>query len=749
MCVRPLHTRGVARRSPLWCQLMGGIRGAIRAIFVWAAVGIALLGTATHAPASQAGEVAAGRALGGFSPAAPVVSTRHLCGIAARGMARCHALLRTDVAPRTRAQLAAAALSPVGYGPSDLLSAYGLGSAAATSGAGETVAIIAAFDSPTAAADLATYRSQFVLPACASGTGCFRKVDQNGGTNLPVADVGWSVEIALDIEMVSAICPACSILLVEANSPSSNDLGPAVNTAVRMGAAFVSNSYGGSEVAGEDSIDAQYFDHPGVVITASSGDAGYGVLFPAASPHVIAVGGTTLSRAANARGWVETAWSGAGSGCSAYEPKPAWQQDTGCPNRTVADVAAVADPATGVALYAASAGGWVVVGGTSAAAPIVAAADALAGHPAAGTYPAVYPYVRGGTYDVTSGSTGTCGSTYLCTAMAGYDGPTGLGTPHGTAPFSALHAPGAPMAVSAAPGDAQVDVSWSAPASDGGTSITSYLVSASSGNHTCSWASGPLSCVVGGLVNGTAYSFRVTATTIVGTSSASAWSASATPRSVPDRPATVTATPGDASAHVSWLAPASDGGSAITGYAVTSSPDAKTCATSGALACTVSGLTNDTSYTFTVTAMNIAGTSSASAPSDPVTPRPATGSTYHAISPTRLLDTRIGNGLSGTFKSHLARTFQVTGRGGVPSGATAVTGNLTVTGQTQAGYLFVGPVATNSPSSSTLNFPKGDDRANGVVVALGAGGTLSVTYVAASSTARTQAIFDVTGYFTP
>ncbi|MFI5042150.1 MAG: fibronectin type III domain-containing protein, partial [Acidimicrobiales bacterium] len=553
------------------------------------------------------------------------------------------------------------------------------------------MAIIDAFDSPTAAADLATYRSQFGLPACPTSTGCFRKVDQNGGTNFPGTDSGWSVEIALDIEMVSAICPACSILLVEANSPSSDDLGPAVNTAVRMGAAFVSNSYGGSEVAGEDSIDARYFDHPGVVITASSGDAGYGVLFPAASPHVIAVGGTTLSRAANARGWVETAWSGAGSGCSAYEPKPAWQQDTGCPNRTVADVAAVADPATGVALYAASAGGWVVVGGTSAGSPIVAAAYALAGHPAAGTYPAVYPYVRSGSYDVTSGSTGSCGSTYLCTATTGYDGPTGLGTPNGTAPFAPLHLPGAPIAVSAAAGDAQVDVSWSAPASDGGTPITSYLVSASSGNHTCSWASGPLSCVVGGLIDGTAYSFRVTATTVVGTSSASASSPSATPRSVPDPPTTVTATPGDASAYVSWLAPASDGGSAITGYAVTSSPDAKTCATSGAIACTVSGLTNDTPYTFTVTAMNIAGTSLASAPSDSVTPRTPPGSTYHALSPTRLLDTRIGNGLSGTFKSHLARTFQVTGRGGVPATAVAVTGNLTVTGQATAGYLFIGP----------------------------------------------------------
>ncbi len=127
----------------------------------------------------------------------------------------------------------------------------------------------------------------------------------------------------------------------------------------------------------------------------------------------------------------------------------------------------------------------------------------------------------------------------------------------------------------------------------------------------------------------------------------------------------------------------------------------------------------------------------------------ATGATYHPLDPSRLLDTRIGDGLSGTFSSGHARTFQVTGRGGVPGDATAVTGNLTVTGQTAGGYLFLGPVATNSPTSSTLNFPVGDNRANGLTVALGAGGTLSATYITGTSGKQAQVIFDVTGYFTP
>ena len=452
-----------------------------------------------------------------------------------------------------------------------------------------TVAVVDAGDLPTAEADLAAYRSQFDLPPCTTANGCFRKVNQTGGTDFSnTPDVGWGLEIALDIEMVSAACPNCNILLVEADSYYLSDLGTAVNTAVSMGAIAVSNSYGSQEYSTSGPQLDKYYNHPGVAITVATGDCGYNcagvfhqavynkVEYPAASQYVIAVGGTRLTKDGSARGWTESAWGdgygGAGSGCSLYEPKPSWQQDTGCSKRTQADVSAVADPATGVAVYENS--HWYGgIGGTSAASPIIAAAFALAGRPAVGTYPVSYLYgdtadlndVIGGNNDVTWG---TCPvNSYLCNGTAGYDGPTGRGTPNGTGAFTA-----------------------------------------------------PLSTML--------------------------------------------------------------------------------------------------------------------------------PSTYHALSPARILDTRDGTGLSGAFSSHLARTFQVSGRGGVPSNATAVTGNLTVTKQTSLGYLYIGPIARNNPTSSTLNFPTGDDRANAVTVALGAGGTLSVTYAAVPG-ATAQAIFDVTGCFTP
>jgi hypothetical protein len=217
----------------------------------------------------------------------------------------------------------------------------------------------------------------------------------------------------------------------------------------------------------------------------------------------------------------------------------------------------------------------------------------------------------------------------------------------------------------------------------------------------------------------------------------------------PGAPTSVSATPYDSSAEVSWVAPASDGGSAVTTYTTTSTPGGKTCTTAGALTCAINGLANGIAYNFTVTASNWVGTSPASNPSNSITPGPVAGATYVPLNPSRILDTRNGTGLSGPLGSHLAQTFQVSGYGGVPSGAIAVTGNLTVTAQTGRGYLFIGPKATNDPTSSTLNFPVGDDRANAVTVALGTGGTLSVTYAAATLGPTAQVIFDVTGYFTP
>ena len=249
---------------------------------------------------------------------------------------------------------------------------------------------------------------------------------------------------ALDLEMVSAVCPNCHILLVEASSNSNSNLYAAEDTAARLGATEISNSYGGTESSSDPSSNV-HFNHPGIAITVSSGDSGYGVEYPAASPYVTSVGGTTLSKASNARGWTESAWSSAGSGCSAYEIKQPWQPGT-CAHRTVADVSAVADPNTGVSVYDSNCSfinqlrgtcfsGWGVVGGTSASSPLIAGVYALAGNAASVTYGS-YPYTHTGSLnDVTSGSNGTCTPTYLCTAGTGYDGPTGLGTPSGTGAF--------------------------------------------------------------------------------------------------------------------------------------------------------------------------------------------------------------------------------------------------------------------------------------------------------------------------
>jgi subtilase family serine protease len=336
----------------------------------------------------------------------------------------------------------AAAAPTSGYRPADLVGAYKL----PAGGSGQTVAIVDAYGDKTAEADLATYRSTFGLSACTTANGCFKKVNQSGVQgNYPQNNQGWALETQLDLQMVSAVCPGCKILLVEATNNQSSNLYAAEDTAARLGAIAISNSWGGGESSSETSQDV-HFNHPGAAITVSSGDGGYGVEYPAASRYVTAVGGTTLNHASNTRGWTETAWSGAGSGCSAYEPKPTWQTNSGCTRRTVADVSAVADPNTGVAVYDSNCNfygqltgqcfnGWGVVGGTSASAPIVAGVYASAGNAGSVNYGS-FPYSHTSSlFDVTSGSNGSCSPSYLCTSGTGYDGPTGLGTPNGTGAF--------------------------------------------------------------------------------------------------------------------------------------------------------------------------------------------------------------------------------------------------------------------------------------------------------------------------
>jgi hypothetical protein len=333
-----------------------------------------------------------------------------------------------------------------GWAPKELREAYGIST---TGGSEQTVAIVDAYDDPNVESDMNTYRLKYGIGLCTKENKCFKKVNQKGEEKAYPTDkyphVGgqiedWGLEISLDVEMVSAICPECKIMLVEANSDEDSNLFAAENEAASLDATEISNSWGGSEFPGETSYDSD-LNHSEIPITASAGDDGFGVEYPAASQYVIAVGGTTLKKnAKSTRGWEESVWDGTGGGCSAYEPKPEWQHDSGCGKRTDNDVAAVANNETPVSVYDSyeykeeggwETGklGWVLLGGTSVASPLVAGIEAHA----VGTVKVMRgeAFYRRGLYDVTTGSNGRCGHTYLCEAGEGYDGPTGWGTPDG------------------------------------------------------------------------------------------------------------------------------------------------------------------------------------------------------------------------------------------------------------------------------------------------------------------------------
>lgn len=387
--------------------------------------------------------------------ASPAQAATVACPAASPGQLTCAVLdsIPSSAAPGVQAS------APAGYSPAQLQDAYGL--QAANEGMRQTVAVIEAGGDPNAAADLAVYRTQYGLPACTSSDGCLTTINQTGGTTLPPPDTGYTQQIPTDLEMVSAVCPNCHLLLVEANDNAITDLGQAVDEAVSQGARIVDFSYYGPEDPGEATQWDPYFNHPGVAITAAAGNSGYtgGPLnYPAASPYVTSVGGTVLNPAgatgcttsqAGARGWCETAWSQATSGCSQYEPKPSWQGATGCTGRADNDLAGVASstgsPSAPVAVYDSyNTTGWIETGETGVAAPVIAGIYADAGTPGTSDNPASYPYQHpGGGYvnpgtaypyfdglnDITSGSTGTCSVTDLCTSAAGWDGPAGLGSP--------------------------------------------------------------------------------------------------------------------------------------------------------------------------------------------------------------------------------------------------------------------------------------------------------------------------------
>jgi subtilase family serine protease len=397
------------------------------------------IAVAVGAAALVATAVATGLPAASAAPSAKLHPARVCKAVVAKGEATCHAWKMVDakgVVPT------ASSPAPGALDPSELRDAYKLDG---LSGSGRTVAIVDAYGYPNLERDLGIYRTQFGLPTCTRANGCLRIINQTGGTSLPRTNVGWAQEQALDVDAVSAACPDCKILVVQAKSASFANLGTAVNTAAKQpGVVAISNSYGSTGDA-PDSTYGSYYNHPGIAVTASTGDNGYqGGSYPASSAYVTAVGGTSLVASATTRGWSETVWSGAGSGCSTYNTAlaAATSFGTGCGKRAMADVSAAADPGKGgLAVYAptsSSRSTWSQYGGTSESSPIIAAVYALAGHTGAGVggYPNATPYTHTGSlFDVTSGNNGTCPTSQWCTARSGWDGPTGLGTPNGADAF--------------------------------------------------------------------------------------------------------------------------------------------------------------------------------------------------------------------------------------------------------------------------------------------------------------------------
>jgi len=705
----------------------------------------------------------------------------------------CYSLHSTVLRPH------AVGTPPPGLGPAQLQSAYALPSS--TAGAGATVYVIDAYGYANAKSDLDRYRSQYGLPAMATCTTtgltpCFRKVNQVGTTgNYPPEDVGWAAESALDLDMVSAVCPRCNITLVQADTPS-NDLFEAVRWAANDGARYISMSWGGPEDGTESQYDAYYFNKPGVAYVASSGDGGFGVSYPSSSPRVVSIGGTSLVSDGSARGWSEFVWghpaggNGTGSGCSSSEAKPSWQKiiaDSVCARRAVTDVSAVADPATGVAVYgpsppsAPSSGTWGVYGGTSASAPIIASVYALAGGPGLSAdtgSPGSYPYATSSALnDITGGSNGTCSPSLLCTAALGWDGPTGLGTPKGLTAFGkpvqavTVNNPGAQCSPLGEP----VSLTVSASSTQGGP-LTFGATGLPSG----------LSISLTGVVSGTptatgVSTVTVTATSAIGPTKSTAtftWCVRKAGTFVPVNAARLLDTrtgigapsamvPSGGSVAVQILG---RGGIPVSGV---SSVVLNVTATAPTGAGFVTVYPDGTTRPGTSNLNYLKGET---VPNLVVVPLGADGkvrlyssmgtqliadvSGYHVkgtvaesgafnnVTPARLLDTRIGQGAPvGSVPSGGTLALRVAGNGGVPalSGVSAVVLNITAIGSKAVGFVTAYPNGTSRPTASNLNFPAGKTVPNLVIVPVGADGKVAL-YV--SGGGGTNLAADVLGYYT-
>ncbi len=705
----------------------------------------------------------------------------------APGHYTCYGLRRTDLGRRPASPV------PTGFGPAELRSAYRTPSS--TAGAGQTVFVIDAYGYPNAESDLAVYRSHYGMPACTTANGCFKKLNQDGHTApLPAYDDGWAAESAIDLDMVSAICPLCKITLIE-GSDNGDNLFKAVGRANILGAKYVSMSWGGPEDGTEPHYDAAYFGRSGVVYAASAGDGSYqaGVSYPSTSGNVVAVGGTSLVKNSSARGWAETAWGnanvGTGSGCSGDEAKPSWQRfiaPSVCPRRAANDVAAVGDPDTGVAVYQRGSpwGDWSVAGGTSVGAPIIAAVYALAGVPGNADHPASYPYsTTGALNDITRGNNGSCVPALLCTAAVGWDGPTGLGTPRGVAAFRRpahvvrVNNPGPQTASVGNPVSLRITAT-DTPAGPGvafrAAGLPAGLKISASGVITGRPTAVGSSSVTVTATDSTGASGAVTFAFTVG--NAGTFTAVAASRLLDTRiglgaPRRALAAGGSVAVPVQGRGgiPASGVSAVLLNVTVTAprNPGYVTVYPDGARRPTTSNLNyvkGQTSANLVVVPVGADGrvrlyTSLgaqliADAAGFYLRGPPVAHGAFAPLNPARLLDTRHGIGArvgvppsSGTNRLVPSLVLSVLGRGGVPAHhVSAVVLNLTATGGTRDGYVTAYPAGISRPTASTLNFPRGRTVPNLLVVPVGANGKVALYVWGGGRT--TNLVADVFGYYT-